>query len=203
MPYNPIVKVNPGSVTLPKRVQMGQKFDMNVSNPTVSFTKDGKSSSILTEDTPDYLQAISGGIGMASDFLNISNQKLNLGNPNYDFGEVPTYNLGNYVNSVGAAKAKGADAGEVLSGVGKGAEAGSAFGVPGAIIGGVVGGVSNLIGGGVRKRRQQREIRKARRKAFTAQQNYNEAASEYNTNQMAQQEYYRNINPYEREAALY
>ena len=156
-------------------------------------------------------QAIMGGLQLASDIGTIAGQRLNLGTPQAQYfaeGVRPTYQGGEYMGRVAAARPQGATGGEILGTAGKAAATGASIGsliLPGvgtaigAGIGALVGGAGAAIGGGVRKRAQGREKDRAMRLAKGQQQEFNVAASDFAQREAAN--YKRN--PYRRLQNLY
>lgn len=120
-----------------------------------------------------------------------------------DFNGRPVYNLGQSALNASSIKPRGASGGEVVSSIGKGAIAGSAFGVPGAIAGAAFGAIGSLIGGGRRRRKMQDKRRKAFKKLRAAQQNYNTGVESFNQERQATQSYYDQLNNTNRLVNLY
>lgn len=117
-----------------------------------------------------------GALGIAGNAIGMSQQRLGLGpSPDSQFSSTgePIYNLGAAYNEASSASPTGATGGEILGGVGQGAVAGSALGPVGAAVGGVIGGVASLIGGGARKRAQERERERAMRRLQNRQKDFN------------------------------
>lgn len=156
-------------------------------------------------------QAIMGGLQLASDIGTIAGQRLNLGTPQAQYfaeGVRPTYQGGEYMGRVAAARPQGATGGEILGTAGKAAATGASIGTLvggpigtaiGAGIGALVGGAGAAIGGGVRRRAQRNEKDRAMRLAKGQQQEFNVAASDFAQREAAN--YKRN--PYRRLQNLY
>jgi hypothetical protein len=123
--------------------------------------------------------------------------------PYYGQGIDPSYSTGGYFNAAVKLDPQGAQAGEVLGGVAQGAQAGSAFGPIGAGVGAVFGGVATAIGGGARKRKQQREKRRALKRGRSLQQGFNEAQESFDQSQLTLQSYQDRTNIDDRIYNLY
>lgn len=146
---------------------------------------------------PDYrtdraIGVAQGGLGLLNNFLSMNNQSLNLPSvPTQSFSpyERPTYNLGQSYNMTSVSKPQGASGGEILSGVGQGASAGASFGLPGMAIGGVLGGLTSLIGGAFRKDKQQEEKRKQEDRLVAGQKSFNTATDNFIKGQNLREDY--------------
>lgn len=140
----------------------------------------------------DYSSLVSGGLGLAGTYMGIANQGLGLTAPpdlqRSATGE-PIYNLGSSFNQAALSQPQGASGGEILSGAGQGAAAGSAFGPIGTGVGAVVGGLTSVLGGNRRKRKQRAERRQAMAKIRLGQQDYNKASESFNTSRAALSDY--------------
>jgi hypothetical protein len=101
----------------------------------------------------------------------------------------PMYNLGNFSSQVSAIKPQGATGGEVLSAAMTGAQAGAAFGAPGALIGAGVGAIGSLFAGKRRKTLQERRKSLAQGNLMSAQRMYNQGMESFNQRQSAQSLY--------------
>ncbi len=144
------------------------------------------------------------GLGqMAIQTGQMANESLNFGRPQQDL-EDPSYQLGGYAGQLAGARGQGATWQEV-GGMGlQGAAMGMQVGGPwGAAIGAAVGTGAGLVGGRVRRNRQNREITKAREGLGRAQTAYNTASQEADMNQIQQAEYYKRLNPNRRMRNLY
>lgn len=153
------------------------------------------------------------GLGLnAYAMANQGNRRLNQGiaPSQYDLNSAPAYTAGNAQYEASTAKSQGATGGEIASATGQGAATGASIGsvIPGigtavgAAVGGVVGAASSLIGGGARAARQRKEREAALRRVAGAQQQYNAQDVAFRNQQNQMQEYYRRMNPYNREYAV-
>jgi len=162
--------------------------------------------------------AISAGIGGVADMYGSYQNMVNQANAintqsapqTFDAYGDPSYNLGN-LDASANMKAYGAQTGEILSGVGKGASTGAAIGsivpgvgtVIGGVVGGIVGGISSAIGGGARKREQQKRIRLARLNLEAGQRMYGENKQQFLNTQLGAGDYNNRNNAYDRLTNLY
>jgi hypothetical protein len=155
----------------------------------------------LPEQSFTLGQGIGAGLGAASlglQAFGMSQQVLGLPQvtpQSYDPNVQPTYNLGQVYNQAAFAKPQGATGGEILGGVGQGAALGTqiAPGI-GTAVGAVVGGLASLIGGGARKRRQEREKERAMRGLAEQQQAFNRASGNFVTQQNYMEDYIDQLN---------
>ena len=136
------------------------------------------------------LSLASQGIGMANETLGLRDAPAQ----QYTPGVRPMYGLGQSYNEASGARPQGATGGEILSGIGQGASIGTSI-VPGigTAVGAVLGGLTSLIGGGIRKRRQQRERSRALRRLGAQQADYNQASSAYAQRQNMLEDYYDSL----------
>lgn len=152
--------------------------------------------------TPNFdwggaVQAGLGGLSMVGDAFGMANQSLNIETqaPPLEFSATgePVYTQGRFYNQANSAQPQGATAGEVIGSVGKGAMAGSSFGVPGMAIGAAVGLATSLFGGGRRAKKQREQRYRATASARKAQQNFNTASEAFDQTQAAQSDYIRRM----------
>lgn len=157
-------------------------------------------------DASGVASAATTGLSLIGDAYGMANQSLGLGDAptqQYSATGQPVYS-GSYYNDVQAAKPQGATFGEAAGGAIKGASAGAAVGGPvGAAIGGVVGLGAALIGGRSRKKKQEREKRRANTQARAAQNNFNTADKQFDDQQIAQSDYFSRLNNTNRLRNLY
>lgn len=152
--------------------------------------------------SPDYAGAATGALGLAANAYGMSQQRFNFSNiapQQQDDNSAPTYNAGQLYNEASGSHPKGAQAGEILGGVGQGAAAGASFGPVGAAIGGVIGGAASIIGGSSRKKAEEEQKKKALAQASLAQTQYNTADVSYRNHQNELYNYYNQNNAAGRE----
>lgn len=101
----------------------------------------------------------------------------------------PIFNLGGMQSQIDQFKPQGASFGEIAGGALSGASAGSAFGLVGAGVGFIAGGLSNAIAGGARKRQMDANRRIAMANLQNAQNMYNSSVMSYNNRQLGQGAY--------------
>lgn len=162
--------------------------------------------------TPDFdwggaAMAGLGGLSLGADVFGMSSQPLGIETqaPGLEYGASgePVYTQGRFYNQANSAQPQGATAGEVIGSVGKGAMAGSSFGVPGMAIGAAVGLATSLFGGGRRAKKQREQRYRATASARKAQQNFNTASEAFDQTQAAQSDYIRRMDNTNRLYNLY
>lgn len=158
-------------------------------------------------DSDKVISGITGGLGLAANVYGMANQSSGVSTQSPDLqysatGE-PVYTGGDFYNQASLSTPQKTSGGELLSGFTQGASAGSALGFPGVIGGGLVGLLSTAFGGGRRRRKQEREIRRARQSARRTQKDFNRASVAYDKQQASEAEYHDNLDMTERFQNLY
>jgi hypothetical protein len=150
---------------------------------------------------------IGGALAIGQQFGQMAGQDLGINTQTspiqYDQSMMPIYTSGQLASDIGQANPQGASFGEIATATGQGAIAGSAFGPLGAAIGGAVGGIGSAVMGGVRKRRQRRQLKRATQQLEKNQQIYNEAESSFRANQNQLEDYNERMNSNNRYYNLY
>lgn len=146
-------------------------------------------------DVGGIAQAGIGAVNLGIQSFGMANQSLGLNKSGQGYqvsaAGQPVYTGGGYANDVASARPQGASVGETLGMASQGAAAGSSFGLPGAIIGGAVGAITGLIGGGARRRAQEREKRRAIGIVRKQQGQFNEASQAFDQEQASMTDYRR------------
>lgn len=113
-----------------------------------------------------------------------------------DMFNSPVYNLGKLhtnIQDISNADTNVNEGAMALGGLSQGAAAGSAFGLPGTIIGGVVGGLTSLFGGMSAEEeataKKKAALEKATAQLRTAQDNFNTQNTSANRNRLAYEQY--------------
>lgn len=161
------------------------------------------------------LQSVTGAIDLGLNIASMDDEAKSIATqaPSmmYDASGNPVYNLNQFAINTNSIKPRGASAGEVLGGFGKGAAVGASLGniipglgtVVGGAVGGVIGGIGSFFGG----RRRKKKMREAKRKANISlrkkQINYNEAALSTNQYNSAMRSYQDQLNNTNRLMNLY
>lgn len=183
------------------RRQRRQAWNASANDPSMpeqwgDFVKGGGSDSFLQDI--DVSGAISGGLGLVGTYANMVNQGLGLKAPppleRSATGE-PVYTAGQTYNQAALAQPQGATGGEILSGAGQGAAAGTAI-MPGigTAVGAVVGAGISIFGGARRKRKQKDEKNKALSQVSNRQREFNRASEGFAEQQLAIDDYRRRLN---------
>lgn len=121
----------------------------------------------------------------------------------------PMYNLSQFANETSSIRPQGATGGEVLGGAAKGVGIGlnpalmAATGGLSAPIGALVGAGAAALGGKRRKRIMTDKKRKATESLSSRQQEFNQANIGHSQNQLAQEQYYNQLNDPSRLYNLY
>jgi hypothetical protein len=151
---------------------------------------------------------VGGAASLIGNAVNMSRQRLNINDyitppMSNDPRMKPVYTAGQANINARNATPQGASTEEILGATLTGASTGSAAGPWGAVIGGVVGLGSALIGGGEREKAQRREKRRAMSRVTSAQQTFNTADSNYRQRQGIIDTYNRRNNYQARLANVY
>jgi hypothetical protein len=121
-----------------------------------------------------------------------------------DSNAAPIYTAGEFANEVAGAKARGASGGEIASSTARGAAAGTKI-LPGwgTLFGAIYGAGSSIIGGAIRKNKEQTQKEHAQQQLVAAQQKYNQQDVDYRNRQNQLYNYYNQENAEGREYNVY
>lgn len=152
----------------------------------------------------DVASTAAGVAGLAGNVAGIanSNQKVGMEDPQgqKDAYGRPIYNLGGFSQQVNNLEPKGASGGQFMSGVASGASAGAPFAAATgglSVLGGaLIGGVGSLIGGAIKKNKEEKTLEENKKKLTTLQNNFNSQNISANNNLLAQQAYEDQLNMY-------
>jgi len=127
-----------------------------------------------------------GVASMGADIYGMSNQSMNLNGASYA--------------QAANSKPQGINGGEVFGGAVKGATIGTSI-LPGVgtAIGAGVGAIGSLIGGGIRKNKQEDEKDEALKQARQGQIDFNQQSNSYRNQGLQRQSYLNDMNSYNRE----
>jgi hypothetical protein len=111
-----------------------------------------------------------------------------------DMFNTPQYNLGGLQSNIKDIQRSDPSSGLVGSTALQGASTGAAVGgVPGALIGGAVGAIAGLFGADSAEDEKRKREQEARRRLYTAQENFNRQNEAANRNRLAYEQYMQMI----------
>jgi hypothetical protein len=152
-------------------------------------------------DMANTAAGVAGILGNTAGVAN-SNQRMQVQEPTEDkdaYGR-PMYNLGEYSKEVNNFEPKGASGGQFLSGVGQGIAAGAplagATGGLSLLAGAAIGGIGSLIGGGIKKNKEEQALEERQKQLQSMQERFNTTNLQSNQNLLAQQAYEDQLNMY-------